>query len=189
MKIVIAGNCEKHDFVLAAAVLLKSYHEKKVAIITDDTRHYPYMGGEVSGVAILDAEPAKTMDITIYDWHNGFPEGIDEATIVFATSYERASIEYINSLLGEKRLPVSMIVLEEECNLRMKYIETVFPMLSIMASYMVSTERKIDWVHNGRIQFKVEKDFSESLNMFLTEICGIEKGHIKKVWRYARKRG
>ncbi|MBW7475208.1 hypothetical protein K0T92_10655 [Paenibacillus oenotherae] len=189
MNIVMAGDCEKHDFVLAAAVLLKSYHENKVSIITDDSRHYRYMGGEVSGVAILETSSTDNTDITIYDWHNGYPSGVDDARVVFVTSYERAAIANIERLLSEKYLPSAMIVIEEECKLRMKYIETNFPMVKTLLSYDVSSERKIDWIHDGRVQLKVAKDFSEALNIFLVEVCGIQQEHIKKLWRYARKRG
>lgn len=191
MNIVVAGDCEKHDFMLAAAVLLKGYFNNAVMIVSDNSRHYQYFEGEVSGIQIMNAEPAVAdrPDIVLYDWHHGYPEGLEDEKTVFATSYERQAMENVDVLLDQKRIPELLLVIEEECGLGLKYIDSYYPVIASKISYISSAERRIDWIHDGRVKLKVDKDFAEAVNDFLTEICNVPKNDIKKLWQYARKRG
>ncbi|MEK4290021.1 hypothetical protein MKX34_08825 [Paenibacillus sp. FSL R5-0636] len=189
MHIVVAGDCEKHDFILAAAILLKSYFNNEVMIISDNSRNYQYFEGEVSGIKIADSTVADKPDIVLYDWHHGYPEGLEEEIIVFATTYDRQAMENVNKLLDQKRMPTVLLVIEEECGLGLKYVDKYYPVITSKISYISSPERRINWVHDGRVDLKVDKDFAEAVNDFLIEICDVPKQDIKKLWQYARKRG
>lgn len=191
LNIVVAGDCEKHDFILVAAILLKGYYNNDVMIISDNHRHYQYFDGEVSGIQIRDAEPdvADRPDIVLYDWHHGYPEGLEDEQIVFATSYERQAMEHVDKLLDQKHMPILLVVIEEECGLGLKYVDRYYPVITSKISYITSAERRIDWVHDGRVNLKVEKDFAGAVNDFLIEIGNVPKNDIKKLWQYARKRG
>ena len=189
MNIVVTGDCEKHDFVLATAILLKSYHENDVAIVTDNTRAYQYLNDEISGVRIQTDSGNERADIMIYDWHQGIPSEVEDAKIIFVTSYERRALAHIDELVKQNYVPLSMIVIEEECRTNFKYIKINYPFITSVNSYQASSERRIDWISDGRIQLKVEKDFAEVINTFLIEVCDMPQRDLKKVWRYARKRG
>jgi len=189
LHIVVAGDCEKHDFILAAAILLKSYFNNEVMIISDNSRNYQYFEGEVSGIKIADSTVADKPDIVLYDWHHGYPEGLEEEIIVFATTYDRQAMENVNKLLDQKRMPTVLLVIEEECGLGLKYVDKYYPVITSKISYISSPERRINWVHDGRVDLKVDKDFAEAVNDFLIEICDVPKQDIKKLWQYARKRG
>lgn len=189
MNIVVAGDCEKHDFILVAAVLLKSYFNNDVMIITDNSRHYQYFEGEVSGIRIANSAVTDKPDIVLYDWHHGYPEGLEDELIVFATTYDRQAMENVDTLLNQKRIPAVLLVIEEECGLGLKYVDNYYPVITSKISYISNPERRIDWVHDGRVNFKVDKDFAEAVNDFLIEICNVPKHDVKKLWQYARKRG
>ncbi|MRN53054.1 hypothetical protein [Paenibacillus monticola] len=189
MNIVVAGECEKHDFMLVAAVLLKNYFNNEVMIISDNSRHYQYFEGEVSGVKIADSSATVKPEIVLYDWHHGYPEGLEDEVVAYATTYERQAMENVDLLLNQKRMPAVLLVIEEECGLGLKYIDRYYPVISSQISYISSPERKIDWVHDGRVNLKVDKDFAEAVNDFLVEFCNVPKVDIKRLWQYARKRG
>ncbi|WP_178381995.1 hypothetical protein [Paenibacillus sp. P32E] len=189
LNIVVAGDCEKHDFILVAAILLKSYFNNDVMIISDNSRHYQYFEGEVSGIRIADSSAADKPDIVLYDWHYGYPEDLEEEVVVFATTYERQAMENVDKLLDKKQMPALLLVIEEECGLGLKYVDKYYPVIHSKISYISSPERRIDWIQDGRVDLKVDKDFAEAVNDFLIEICNVPKKDIKKLWQYARKRG
>lgn len=189
MNIVVAGDCEKHDFILAAAMLLRNYFNNEVMVITDNNRHYQYLDGEASGITITDSSVTEKPDIVLYDWHQGYPEGLVNEVVVFATTYERHAMEHIDALLNQKHMPAVLLIIEEECGLGLKYIDHYYPVITSKISYISSPGRRIDWIHDGRVNLKVDRDFAEAVNDFLIEVCNIPKHEIKKLWQYARKRG
>lgn len=191
LNIVVAGDCEKHDFILVAAVLLKNYFNNEVMVISDNNRHYQYFEGEVSGIRIADSGSvaADKPDIVLYDWHQGYPEGLEDEVVAFATTYERQAMENVDMLLNQKHVPSLMLVIEEECGLGLKYVDQYYPVITSKISYISSPGRRIDWIHDGRVSLKVDRDFAEAVNDFLIEICKVPKNEIKKLWQYARKRG
>ncbi|WP_341281069.1 hypothetical protein [Paenibacillus sp. FSL H8-0537] len=189
MNVVVTGDCLKHDFILAAAVMLKLHTEKQVAIITDNSRNYDYFEGEVSGVMIGTVGQPIQADIILYDWHRDIPEEASDATIIFATTYERKSIEHVEMLLSKQLIPSALLVIEEDSVLDVRFIEKSFPMIMSIISYIASSKRKIDWVHDGHITMKVDSDFADAINEFLIGFCNVPKEDIKKLWKFARKWG
>lgn len=189
MKIVVAGDCKKYDFMLATAVLLKHFFNNEVKIITDQTQHYQYFDGEVSGITISHSLEENNVDIVLYDWHQGYPEGLQDELIVYATTYDRYSLENVDKLLEQHKTPALLIVVEEECGLGLKYIDKYFPVIHSKISYIDNPARRIDWVHDGRVNLKVDSDFEQAVNDFVTEFCKVPKSDLKKLWKYARKRG
>ncbi|MNI67221.1 hypothetical protein D3C73_1228420 [compost metagenome] len=98
-------------------------------------------------------------------------------------------MENVDALLDQKLVPAVLLVIEEECGLGLKYVDKYYPVIHSKISYIASPERKIDWIHDQRVQLKVDKDFAEAVNDFLIEFCNVPKSDIKKLWQYARKRG
>jgi hypothetical protein len=189
MNIVVAGECQKHDFMLSIAIMLKHYFNNEVMIVTDHMRHYQYFDGEVSGIRIGRAEAEDKPDIVLYDWHQGYPEGLENELVVYATSYERQSLENVDMLLEQQKMPTLLLVIEEECGLGLKYVDKYFPVIHSKISYIDSPGRRINWVHDGRVNLKVESDFEQAVNDFVTEYCEVSKNDLKKLWKFARKRG
>ena len=58
MNILVAGNCDKYDFVLTLALMLGAYKDESVMIVTDNDRNYRYFKGEASGVKIANNIPS-----------------------------------------------------------------------------------------------------------------------------------
>jgi hypothetical protein len=189
MNIVITGNCEKHDFVLTVALLLKSYKEESVYIITDYYQNYQYFNGEVSGIKVSSESPSYPVGNVIYDWHYGMPADTENAKVVFATNFEKRSIESIVEL-NKIITPDSLIVMETECSINLKYIEKIIAYPPDIFGYYDSPKRRIDWVFDGHVGLKrMDKDFEDAVGSFMTQVIGIPVKDIKKLWSYARNRG
>lgn len=192
MKVIIAGDCQKHDYVLAAACLIKAYTDKTVTVITDADENYRYFNGEVSGIRIDVEVPKNPNGILIYDWHYGLPDLESETKLVLATSYEKRSIESILNILKllKGKDPTGLVVVESEGRITNKYIEKTIPLAPPMVtSYFDSSSRRIDWVHDGRVNLKVEKDFAFAVQDLLMHVFDVPEKDLKKLWTYARRRG
>ncbi|GGA04929.1 hypothetical protein GCM10008018_58520 [Paenibacillus marchantiophytorum] len=189
MNILVAGNCDKYDFVLTLAIMLGAYKEESVMIVTDNDRHYRYFQGEASGVKIVNHIPPFPFAITIYDWHNRYPVDVEFAKCLLATNFERSSLAHIDELL-KTITPDALLVMEAECGVNLNYIEKNVPSEAPVYSYYDDPRRRIDWVHDGRVELKdLDKEFSETVGNVLTDICELPIKDIKKLWSYARKRG
>ncbi|MFC6333910.1 hypothetical protein ACFP56_14880 [Paenibacillus septentrionalis] len=189
MKLVIAGNCEKHDYILTIAVLLRGTGVNSIVIVTDSDKHYKYFDGEFDGIGIkfFDGEHPEA-DYVIYDWHHGFPPNLENFELVFVTSYERDSLENLKTLYGQPVHPKLMVVIEEDCKINLQYVRKLYPMKDILVSYFASSERKINTIHDCKVQLKVDKDFEDAVNELLETVYGIQRTDIKKLWRYVKKR-
>lgn len=192
MNVILAGDCEKHDLALTLASLIRAYTEKTVTIITDEDENYRFFNGEVSGVSIDVEIPKSTDGFQIYDWHYGIPDVAEDSKILLVTSYEKRSIESINNIIKQlkDREAVGLVVIESEGRISLKYIEkSMSAVPSLTTSYFDSPSRRIDWVHDGRVNLKVDKDFASAVQDLLTQILEVPEKDLKKLWAYARKRG
>ena|GEM_PF-1602565 len=190
MKLVIAGNCEKHDYILTIAALLRSTGVNSIVIVTDSDKQYKYFDGEIDGIGIMSFNGEHPeADYVIYDWHQGYPPNLDKFEAVFVTSYDRDSLENLKILYGQIINPKLMVVVEEECKINLQYVRKLYPMKDILVSYFASSERKINTIHDCKVQLKVDKDFEDAVNELLETVCNIQRTDIKKLWRYVKKRG
>lgn len=190
MDLVIVGDCIKHDYVLAAAVLIKIYSKKRVAIITDEDRSYRYFDGEVSGVEIITEGEDCDAEIKIYDCHYSLPN-VEDPVIYLATNYEKPSLESVEAVLSQlvDVKPSGLIVIENDSSVTLKYVLNYLQLDIPVISYLEDSYRKTDWVYDGRISYKVSKDFVEAVITLLESTLGIPNKEAKRLWSYARKRG
>jgi hypothetical protein len=190
MKIIFAGDCEKHDFVLTVAVLLKAYLNKPVTILPDNQRNYSYFSGEISGVEIcICNDEVQDLENMIYDIQSLYIEPKDPKKVIYVTNYEKRSVDALMEMVNIKK-PDGIVVIESECSLNLKYIESILPDRIPLYNYFDNPRRRIDWVWNERIDLrKQDSDFVSAIRFFLSEICNIPSKDIKKLWSYVIKRG
>ncbi|WP_152392578.1 hypothetical protein [Paenibacillus guangzhouensis] len=191
MRLIVAGDCEKHDFILTVANLIHSYYpDQSLVIVTDHSRHYRYF--QDSGIPIhMDFSIERTEDIVIYDLHCDIPDDVvtENTKIVFATSFERCSIEAATQF-SRIITPLALMMIGSECNINEKYIKLNIPIRVDYFGYYDNSIRRIDWVFEGSTRFtKLDKDFKEAVEFYLTEIVEIPSKDLKKLWSFAKKRG
>ncbi|OXM15543.1 hypothetical protein [Paenibacillus herberti] len=187
-RIVLAGECDKHDFVLMMASLLHAHTGKEAYIVTDKEERYRYFQENIPGVTVTGTGLPEDAEVALYDWHNRLPDDIGEAKLVFASDYSRGSLENLD-LLMDDQAPDKVLIIEEECNIGLRYMEKRYPTASLIIDYMSSPERKIEWSHQGTISYKVDKDFAAAINECLVDQADVPRADIKKLWQFARKRG
>ena len=86
--------------------------------------------------------------------------------------------------------PDALLVMEAECGINLQYIGKNVPSEAPVYSYYDDPRRRIDWVHEGRVELNgMDKEFSEAVGNVLSDICELPIKDIKKLWSYARKRG
>lgn len=191
MNTIVFGDCEKHDFVLTAAALLHAHTNQKVTVVTDEDRNYRYFDGEVSGVKVDFEVPSSTADIVIYDYHYGLPDGFEKSQILLASSFERPSIESNINVLKQMKdqVPMGLLLIESDGKIKAKYVEKSIPVSVPIFTYFDDPGRKIELVHDGRINYKTEKGFAASIEDFLTTAFDVPDKEMKKIWAFVRKRG
>ncbi|RUT39522.1 hypothetical protein EJP82_25930 [Paenibacillus anaericanus] len=191
MRLIVAGDCEKHDFILTVANLINSYYaDQSVVIVTDNPRHYGYFQ-QMEIPIHFDLSIERTEDFIIYDLHNDLPDYLmsEDTKTVFATSFERCSIESATEF-AKITTPLALLMIGSECSINEKYIRLNVPIRVDNFGYYDNATRRIDWVFDGCIRLtKLDKDFKEAVELYLTEIVEIPSKDLRKLWSFAMKRG
>lgn len=162
-----------------------------MSVVTDEDRHYRYFEGEVSGISV-DVEVATTSaDYYLYDFHYSIPLfHLDNLLLV--TNYEKKSLDRLDGLITQVNdvLPSGVLIVQSPSKVSIDYVEKSIPIEVPSIVYEDDTYRRIDWVHDGRINFRsVEKGFRLAVEDYLKIGYDIPNKDLAKLWAYARKRG
>jgi hypothetical protein len=188
MKIVFAGDCEKHDLVLTTALLFQAARpEEKVSVITDVSRLYRHFQGEVSGVSIHLEGEAEAEVVQLYDWHQESLPCTDPDRVILVTACDRSSLEFAKAFLQNHEVD-ALLWVRSDCAITPKYIAAYLPVKQIL-SYWDSPRRRIDWIYDGRVDLRgLESDFSQEIDVMMTDLYEIPKPQLKKIWSFIKKR-
>jgi ABC-type Na+ efflux pump permease subunit len=187
--IVFLGDCDKSDFVISVAVLMQASLKQQVTIITDKPRTYRYFDGEVSGIKIAPSSEDKE-GIILYDCYQAIvPEELAEEKIVLVTTLDRANIEETREY-SQALKPDALVVIQSDCSISSKYIETHFQEIQKIYYYQDDPRRRIDLSYQQALNVKkLNSEFVNTVNSFASEVSGVPSKDLKQLWAYLKKRG
>jgi hypothetical protein len=184
------GDCEKHEFVLAVALVLGAVSEQEIAIVSDNHRNYKYFNGEVSGIRILGPTDKIMGDqFVIYDCHKILIPDTPVQDVIMFTDSSRPSVDSLRTVYNS-HVPAALVIVEQETRVSKAYIEDIMGKGVRVYSYYEDLGRKVDLVYNEKIKFKsFDKNFLGALGKFLIDQGLVANTDLKQLWAYLRKRG